>query len=512
LASVAYVALPVGLFLAGWLRLPWAVLLVVTLLLGTVSWGRRLRAAGGAAEGVGRPVIVRALASAVLLVAVVIAFLGPGGFGVQTWDWAKHNAILKDLVEQPWPVGYATGRDDAVLTYYVAYYLPAALVGKIAGWTAANVVLFAWSAAGAALAFLWLVVLSGAPVWRCLAIFVFFSGLDLVGAATWSDRWSGTAWINDFDVEWWANRWTFPGNVTLLAYAPHQALGAWLLTGLALDGLRRHPGHSPHVLGGALGLLWSPFAALGLLGFAALDWGTAWRRRGGLRGLARDGAELVGAVIGFVLAVYLLSRYWPVALPARYYPPADRMAAAALTFLPARVAWSQLAAEYAVFVALEFLVLAALLAAVHRGRGSELGLLGVATATLLVLPLIRYGYYNDLVMRTSIPALFVLQVLVARAAEAFPRRSVLAAAVTAVLLLGAAYPANMLRLRVTAVAHRRALVRIPPLSKVSDLFQQQLALRGQYFHVGQYIGAADAPFFRVLARRLAPVPTGSSGE
>ena len=76
------------------------------------------------------------------------------------------------------------GRDDAVLTYYVAYYLPAALVGKIAGWTAANVVLFTWSAAGAALAFLWLVVLSEAPVWRCLAIFVLFSGLDLVGAAT----------------------------------------------------------------------------------------------------------------------------------------------------------------------------------------------------------------------------------------------------------------------------------------------------------------------------------------
>jgi hypothetical protein len=512
LASLAYVALPVGLFLAGWLRPPWAVLFVVTLLLGIVSWGRRLRATGGAAEGMGRPVTVRVLASAVLLVAVVVALLGPGGFGTQTWDWAKHNAILKDLVDQPWPVGYATGRDDAVLTYYVAYYLPAALVGKTAGWTAANVVLFTWSAAGAALAFLWLVVLSEAPVWRCLAIFVLFSGLDLVGAATWSDRWSGAAWINDFDVEWWASRWTFPGNVTLLAYAPHQALGAWLLTGLALDGRRRHPGRSPHVLGCALGLLWSPFAALGLLGFAALDWGTAWRRRGGLRGLARDGAELAGAVIGLVLTVYLLSRYWPVALPARYYPPADRIAAAALTFLPARMAWSQLAAEYAVFVALEFLVLAALLAVVHRGRRGELELLGVATATLLVLPLVRYGYYNDLAMRTSIPALFVLQVLVARAAEVLPGRSVLAATVAAVLLLGAAYPANMLRLRVTAVAHRRALVRIPPRSNVPDLFQQQLALRGRYFHVGQYIGAADAPFFRTLARRPVPVPKGSSGE
>jgi hypothetical protein len=176
------------------------------------------------------------------------------------------------------------------------------------------------------------------------------------------------------------------------------------------------------------------------------------------------------------------------------------------------MAWSQLAAEYTVFVALEFLLLAALLAAVHRGRRGELGLLGVATATLLLLPLVRYGYYNDLVMRTSIPALFVLQVLVARAVEVFPRRSVLAAAVAGVLLLGAAYPANMLRLRMSAVAHRRALVRIPPRAKVSDLFQQQLALRGHYFHVGQYIGAADAPFFRVLARRPVPVSKGSSGE
>ena len=109
LASLAYVALPVGLFLAGWLRLHWAVPLLVTLLLGTVSWGRRLRATGVSAEGVGRPVTVSALASAVLLVAVVVAFLGPGGFGVQTWDWAKHEAILRDLVEQPWPVAYATG-------------------------------------------------------------------------------------------------------------------------------------------------------------------------------------------------------------------------------------------------------------------------------------------------------------------------------------------------------------------------------------------------------------------
>ena len=73
LASLVYVALPVGLFLAGWLRLR----------LGrpprrdppaghSCPGGAGSRATGGAAEGVGRPSPSSALASAVLLVAVVV--------------------------------------------------------------------------------------------------------------------------------------------------------------------------------------------------------------------------------------------------------------------------------------------------------------------------------------------------------------------------------------------------------------------------------------------------------
>lgn len=505
-ASLVYVALPVALFVAGWLRPAWAALLEASLVAGIAIWARRLCAAGGVS---GPPRSARALAGATLAVVAVVALSGPGGFGGQTWDWVKHNAILRDLIEQPWPIAYATGQSDVALVYYVAYYLPAALVGKIAGWTTAHVVLFAWSALGAGLAFLWLVVLSGASVWWCLVIFVGFSGLDMVGAAAWSTQWTGLAWMSDLSVDWWAGYWSYPSNVTLLSNVPHQALGAWLLTGLTLDGLQRHPGRAPHGLGGALGLLWSPYAAIGVLGLAALDWATAWRARGGLRGLVRDGAELAGLLTGLVLTAYFLSRYWPVELPPQYYPPPDRIEAAALAFLPARLAATEFWAGYAVFVTLEFLVLAALLAVVYRRSQTERRLLGMATAVLLVLPLFRHGYHNDLVMRASIPALFTLQVLVARAAEIVPRRSVLASAVTAILVLGAVYPANMLRLRIQTVVARGALVRIPTRRARADLFHQQLVLRGRYFHVGQYIGAVDSPFFRLLARRPTPVPKGS---
>jgi hypothetical protein len=122
---------------------------------------------------------------------------------------------------------------------------------------------------------------------------------------------------------------------------------------------------------------------------------------------------------------------------------------------------------------------------------------------------VRYGVFNDLVMRTSIPALFVLQVLAARAPAVSSQRTLLRTAITAILLLGAVYPANMLRIAATMVIDRRALVWIPPRSSVTDLFQQQLALQGQYFFVGQYIGALDAPFFRLFARAPVTRPKGA---
>jgi hypothetical protein len=504
------VALPVGIFLAGWLRPAWAAMLCATLLYGVLAWGRRLAVhASNGEEGQGAgPLSPGALGSAALIAVAVTAILGSGGFGAQTWDWAKHNAILRDLIEQPWPVAYATGRDDAALIYYVAYYLPAALVGKVAGWRAANLALFGWTVIGVLLALGWLVTLSGAPVRRCVGLFVLFSGLDLLGAATWSNRWSGTAWIRDFAAEWWAGHWTYPANVTLLSHAPHQALGAWLLTGLTLDGRERTPGRSPHMLATALGLLWSPFAAVGLIAFAALDRATTWRGRE-LSRWVRDPVELVGGLVGLVLAVYFLSRHWPLALPAQFYPPPERMTMGALTFAPFWLPWRTFAEEYLMFVALEFVILSGLLAAAYRGRRGDLQLLGVAAVSLLVLPLVRYGVFNDLVMRTSIPALFVLQVLAARAPAVSSQRTLLRTAITAILLLGAVYPANMLRIAATMVIDRRALVWIPPRSSVTDLFQQQLALQGQYFFVGQYIGALDAPFFRLFARAPVTRPKGA---
>jgi len=62
------------------------------------------------------------------------------------------DAVLHDLVASPWPVGYGTfDGQDTVLRAPVAFYMPAALVGKWGGLHAADAAMGLWTALGASL-------------------------------------------------------------------------------------------------------------------------------------------------------------------------------------------------------------------------------------------------------------------------------------------------------------------------------------------------------------------------
>ena len=78
-----------------------------------------------------------------------------GGYGYQTGDWAKHGILLKDLVDYPWPVFYEYYGATIGVTYYVAYYLPAAVIGKVGGLVLANQFLVLWTLLGLILAIFW---------------------------------------------------------------------------------------------------------------------------------------------------------------------------------------------------------------------------------------------------------------------------------------------------------------------------------------------------------------------
>jgi hypothetical protein len=265
LVTVCLLALPVLVFIVGWLRTPIAVLLSVALGVAAAALVRDGGQGDAVATGSSRVSLVTMFAALIPITAAVL-LSGVGGFGPRNWDWVKHDAVLRDLIVQPWPVRYLTEDGATGLTYYVAYYLPAAVVGKVAGWTAANLALAATSLLGAVLAVLWVVVLArGAPL-LCGVVFALFSGMDVLGAAL---RAAGgldlAAVFGNLHLEWWSGHWQYSSNVSLLYYAPHQALAAWLLTALTIDGIEGEGGRVSILAVAAVGLLWSPFVVLGLL-------------------------------------------------------------------------------------------------------------------------------------------------------------------------------------------------------------------------------------------------------
>jgi len=342
----------------------------------------------------------------------------------------------------------------------------------------------------------------------CGAMLALFSGMDVLGGALLSGGGGLAEVLSNYHLENWAKHWQYSGTPSLLYFVPNQAIAGWLLAALLVDAVRRGRTGFPFAALPAVGLLWSPFVALGLLPLALAG---ACARSQRLVAVVREQANpanLAAVLLGLLLTAYFAARVGPLALPDRYHPAAAAPANGAFWLVPLRVPLADFTVRYLLFVLCEFALLWLLaMRAQPDGEGARpmQRLLLVAGVTLLLLPLFHYGLYNDLVMRASIPALFVVQIA---ALQALRRgaRSVTTVLIAAVLAIGAIYPANLLRWHVRWMAGSRDIVSVRPMASVRSLFHLQLddaVARRQEF-VTQYLGAADAPFYRYLARRSRP--------
>jgi hypothetical protein len=509
-ATWGYLALPLVVFLIAWVRWPLALVALAGL---AVALARAMPRRPPADRERPRPPSARVLLreSAILTaVGAVIALNGTGGFGIQTWDWLKHTAILRDLIDAPWPVVHQVGEERVALVYYLAWYLPPALVGKLLGWVPAHAAQLAWTVAGAWLCVGWLRRLGAARWWLALLVFVLFSGLDALGALL-LPRFPGAPPIQaDFDLEWWARWWAYESNVSHLAYAPHQALGGWLFTSLLLEGRRRAGRTLPFPLLPllAVGLLWSPFAVLGALAFLGVE--SALRRDPArlLRDLVAT-TNLAAAPPLLLVVAYFAARLAPPVVLDGYRP---ETVLGSLAWTVERGPLPSVLGTAAWFLLVEVLALAVAAWWALRGDREQRRGLVAAACVLVALPWVSYGFYNDLAIRASLPALFVLQVALLAALARWRDRRRAAAVTLALALLGALYPANQLRLRALAVWERRELILVPSRASTPDLFEQQLAAPEGFFFVGQYVGSAQAPFFRWLAAPTRPLPVRSAPD
>jgi len=412
--TLSYVALPFVIFALGWLEL-WIALPTAGLVLAAVwhaAQQGRNAASGSDPGSPARASQIISLAALFLLVAFLVAYSGAGGYSYQYDDYLRHNAFLRDLIELPWPASYRWTPPDGkpgMLAFYIANTLPAAAVGKLLGWKAANFASFLWTICGVYLAVCWFLRVVGAASFRLGLLFLFFGGLDIVGRAVllgWpSDI---TQLLGNWMVEYSLSStkaaanlmqgvfWYYPSNLSLVYYAPQHVLGPWLCVLVILYDAIHGATCRRSVFLWSLVLLWSAFAFVGLLPFV------------GLAVLITRGRRLLSLENTLAAAAVLILTLLYIGSNNSDYPHG---------FLWERQDLLKTWPLLLFFYAVEFGVFALICPRAERG---ERGVMHeawrwLAIACLLAAPWYVLGRYNDLTTKVGIPALVVFQVWIATA-------------------------------------------------------------------------------------------------
>lgn len=400
--SKVYLALPALLFSLWWLNTGGAVIGTLLLLYG-VFFGTSSENQDSSFYQAAIDVFKNNAAVALLLL-FWCALSGTGGIGFQNSDYAASNALLKDLVQNPWPLQM---NGNVPMVYYVLYYLPAALVGKLFGWQAANLFLFIWTYFG--LLLLWSLFslatridqLSAGRKLLAASAFILFGGWDFFGALITygSERLSvGT------HIEWWASIGQFSSSTTLLFWVPQHVIAPWIVTASLLLTLQRDVGQGVIWFLAALSFLWSPIASLGLLPFLGL---CAVRdfRAGRIEANFSVANVFVGPALALIGLLFYSSNAFKFPNSWQFTEP-DFFRNYILLFIFEALA-----------IALPFFS-QHLRAQVYlnqidlpppvRLTPTEKIMGWIALASLFILPLYKMGFMNDLCMRASVPALLVL--------------------------------------------------------------------------------------------------------
>lgn len=485
LASTLYLCLPLAIFCSGWLRPMLGVPLAAAVFLAAV------RSAGAVPQGGSRS--GRRDMLAIVGLAVVVAWLtGAGGFGYQTTDWVKHNAMLHDLTVHPWPVVY-DGDPDLGLAYYVGYYLPAAAVGKALGWWAANVALLAWTFLGLGLAFAWLPELTRTRLRLTFVAFFAWCGLDVVGAALFPLLGGGAGWGMWWTdgIEYWNGNFFSNSNLTHVLWATNHAVGGWIFVALVLRSCWDHRRGESVVLWGAATLLWAPFIVLGSLPLIMLArTRESWRR-------VVSPANAVGVAAGLVVLAYLGAKG---AGTAAAVGGSGLDIAFVLTSPRVDLGTVAVVSGLLLFLLLEWLVPFGMIARTGLLDERETRLLRIAALTVLLCVPVKVGANHDLLIRGSMPALLILAVLTARVFGRLPGGLLRRPTLVVLLVLGS----------VTSAYEVRRTLFEPSVSQITysttdpDRVPSIPHVFGGSNFFAQYVSTTDSFFWHVLAATPHP--------
>ena len=231
-----YITIPFVIFILGWIGLRYSI--PCTILIGISMYQIIKNSPKIWKPEFNQDNIVKIICI-IIFVLIWVYFSGIGKYVFQNTDHGARNTIFNILVQYDWPViNYELYPENEAygptsLIYYIGFWMPAALVGKIFGINAGYGFQVFWAVIGILLFYYFVCAkMKKITLWP-LAVFVFFSGLDIVGHFL-----IGTNLFtleNDLHLEWWVGVYQYSSITTQLFWVFNQAIPAWLCTIMILS-------------------------------------------------------------------------------------------------------------------------------------------------------------------------------------------------------------------------------------------------------------------------------------
>lgn len=392
--SIGYIYTPIMIFFLTWTKTYIALLCIAV---SSICFFRMMKNNDESEEVVKVDWLILILA--ILFFIWIGYYAGWGRFVDQTLDWEKHNAVLFDLVQRGWPVIYENNGERSMLTYYIGQYIVPGAVGKALHSTRiAELTLYLWNEIGLVLVFLNIIVYAKLNTYIkqffCALMLPFFS------LPVWLSKFmlNRLELHNSFYSEDWVYysdsiKLQYTHNFSLFRYVSPQTITIWLIIIVFL--LHRDK-INYYVFLLLPSMMFSLFAFIGLL---PLAFGSALEKLLKTKQLKEWLLKMVSPenilmilTHGIVFLIY----YWGNVM-------SEKPASIGFMVTPYDKASPII---YFCFVCPSLLPYAAILWKTHKTDG----VYAASIVTLVALPLFQMGLYNDLLMRASIPALFILMI------------------------------------------------------------------------------------------------------
>jgi hypothetical protein len=333
-----------------------------------------------------------------IFIIFVVFFSGIGSYTFQNTDHLYRNAIFRDLVTYDWPVIYhvkgfgnhALEGKTTMMTYYLGYFLPSAAVGKIFGFKAAQFALFVWTIFGVILVAYQMGKYLKRFNFKVLLLLFGWGSLFFIGALY---KYPFGDFINEKGYLWAGMRLYADSNLGLVYWTFNQSVTAWLVILIIINNISA----KNIVFIYSLCFFLSPFAFVGLFPFVV------YFMLKSLEGSFLNIKDWVEHVKKFLSFQNILGAGSVVGL--NYFYLATNQAGKFFQF----IAFPSVKI-FVVFMLLSWVFIALLIYPKYKKEPLYWIVIGVLTP----LPFFQQGFGIDFPGRVSVPALFILMLLVGK--------------------------------------------------------------------------------------------------